>query len=79
MNKINIKEVLRKQCYITQDDQEDVHDSLDKVSAVVKSICEEVLNLAVKYAEGYYYDESGEECNSHISEFSILQIKDWIK
>ena len=50
MDKINIKEILRKQCYITKDDQEDIHDSLDNVSMAVKNICKKVLELAAENA-----------------------------
>ena len=50
MDKINIKEILRKQCYITKDDQGDIHDSLDNVSMAVKNICKKVLELAAENA-----------------------------
>ena len=64
MDKINIKEILRKQCYITKDDQGEIHDSLDNVSMAGKNSCKKVLELAAENAKPYYVDfETGKKIN----------------
>jgi hypothetical protein len=81
MNKISLQEILNKHLeagYIISGEK-----IPSKYITPLYACMQEVWNLAVdkcvESAEGYYYDESGEECDAHISEFSILKVKDYIK
>lgn len=76
MKQINLEEIIDKYPYICAFIGS--AQGYQAVKKLMKEACFQILDLAVEEAEGYYYDESGEECDAHVSEFSISKIKDWI-
>jgi hypothetical protein len=74
MEKINLEKILKQKLYITQDGDNDIHDTLYNVKDVVKEICKKVLELAAENAEGYYYNEEGVEYSSYVNKQSILDV-----
>lgn len=48
MKEINLEEIIKQYCYVTQDGQEDVHSSIISVKEAMKEACEQVLELAAE-------------------------------
>ena len=62
MKEINLEEIIKNHCYITQDGQKDVHSSITSVIEAIKDACKQVLELAAENIE--FIETTPEEWNS---------------
>ena len=58
MKEINLEEIIKQYCYVTQDGQKDVHSSITSVIEAIKDACKQVLELAAERATLLIYKEN---------------------
>ena len=51
MKEINLEEIIKQYCYVTQNGQEDVHNSISLVKDAMKEACKQTLGLAAENAK----------------------------
>ena len=75
MKEINLEELIKQYCYVTQDGQENVHSSIISVKEAMKEACRQTLELAAKNAEcedGAIIDLGFEIIAASVNKQSIL-------